>query len=307
MDKMLRDKKVILTLVTPVLVVFSLMIPIPLITTLVLSLCKWNMIGTVKFVGLSNFQYMFAIDDIFLQSVGNTIMYLVYSIVMQIPFAIFLAIFLTRGRRFEKLFSNILFMPVALSGTAVALMFYFIYHPTGIVNAALSAVGLEALARPWLADEGTAMLAVCVRVAWQFVGYHMVIYITGITGISEDLLEAAKIDGASIWQTSMRIILPLLKPVMLVSFILICTSSLKSFDSIFVMTKGGPMNATEVMASHMYNKSFLQLDYGYGSAIGAVLFLMCIGITLVLNYVFRDKDAQLATRAARVKKKGGTP
>lgn len=293
MDKMLRDKKIIFMFVAPVVIVFSCLIPIPLIGTLLLSFFKWNLIGDMRFVGLDNFIHMFTLDDIFLQSVGNTFMYLAYSIALQIPAAIIFAILLTRGKKFEKLFSNIIFMPVALSGTAIALMFYFIYHPTGVLNAFLELVGLGSFARPWLADESTALFAVCVRVAWQFVGYHMVIYITGITNISEDLLEAAKIDGANLWQTSIRIILPLLRPVAMVSMILICTSSLKSFDSIFVMTKGGPMNATEVMASHMYNKSFLQLDYGYGSAIGSLLFLLCTGITAFLTFLFRDKDESI--------------
>ncbi len=288
MDKLLRDKKVIFCFVAPAIIVFSCFIPVPLVCALILSLCRWNMIGDITFVGLENYRMMFTFDDIFLQSMGNTFLYLLYSILLQIPMAIFMAILLTRGHRFEKLFSNILFMPVALSGTAVALMFYFIYHPTGVINSLLEAVGLGNWAHPWLADESTALFAVCVRVAWQFIGYHMVIYITGISNISEDLVEAAKIDGANAWQTSTRVILPLLKPVALVSMILICTSSLKSFDSIFVMTKGGPMNATEVMASHMYNKAFLQLDYGYGCAIGTILFFMCIAITAILTVLFRD-------------------
>ena len=286
----MRNKKIIFCFVAPAIIVFTCFIPLPLFCALALSFCHWDMVGDITFIGLDNFRMMFVFDDIFLQSVGNTFLYLLYSILLQIPMAIFMAILLTRGYRFEKLFSNILFMPVALSGTAVALMFYFIYHPTGVVNSLLEAIGLGSLARPWLADEATALIAVCVRVAWQFIGYHMVIYITGISNISTDIVEAAKIDGANTVQTSFRIILPLLKPVALVSMILICTSSLKSFDSIFVMTKGGPMNATEVMASHMYNKSFLQLDYGYGCAIGSILFFMCIAITLILNFIFRDRE-----------------
>lgn len=289
MNKMLRDKKIIALFMAPVILVFTCFIPFPLISSFLLSFCKWDMLGKIRFVGFANFIFMFKMDDIFLQSMGNTLLYLLYSILLQIPLAIFFAILLTRGKRFEKLFSNILFMPIALSGTAVGLMFYFIYHPSGVVNSFLEVVGLAGLERSWLADEKTAMLAICVRVAWQFVGYHMVIYITGITNISEDILEAAKIDGSGMLQTTFHILLPLLKPVAMVSMILICTSSLKSFDSIFVMTKGGPMNATEVMASHMYNKAFLQLDYGYGSAIGTILFILCGAVTILLTWLFKDR------------------
>ena len=290
MERMLRDKRIIALFMTPILVVFTCFIPVPLIMSLGLSLFKWNMLADPRFIGLQNFMRLFTLDSIFIESIGNTMEYLLYSVLLQIPMAILFAVMLTRGKRFEKLFTNIIFMPVALSGTAVALMFYFIYHPNGVVNSLLNVLGLGALSHNWLAEESTAMLAVCVKVAWQFVGYHMVIYVTGISNISEDLVEAARIDGASTLQTTMHIILPLLKPVAMVSMILISTSSLKSFDSVFVMTKGGPLNATAVMASHMYNKAFLQLDYGYGSAIGVVLFVLCILVTKLLTVLFQERE-----------------
>lgn len=290
MERMLRDKRTIALFMVPVFVVFSCLIPLPLILSLGLSFFRWDLLGEPRFVGLDNFIRLFTMDGIFIQSIWHTLQYVLYTAVLQIPFAILFAMMLTRGKRFEKVFVNILFLPVALSGTAVALMFYFIYHPTGVLNAALEAIGLGGLAHPWLTDAATAMAAICVRVAWQFIGYHMVIYITGISNISQDLIEAAKIDGATSWQTATRIVLPLLKPVAMTSTILICVNGLKSFDAIYVMTHGGPFNATEVMASHMYNKAFLQMDYGYGAAIGAVLFILCIVVTRVLTGFFAERE-----------------
>lgn len=291
MEKMLRKKSTIALFVLPALIIFAVFMPIPLVASLGLSAVKWDLINPAQMVGLDNFINLFTNDETFLRSIGNTLQYLVLSVLFQIPLAFLLAVMVTRGKLFEKFFRNMLFIPVTLSGTAVSLMFYFVYHPeTGILNNIIRLFGNKDFQQGWLGDENTAMISVCVAVAWQFVGYHMVIFVTGITSISEEVIEAAKIDGASMLQVILRIILPLMRPVLKVSLVLITTSSLKAFDSIFVMTGGGPMHATEVMASHMYTKSFLQLQYGYGSAIGVVLFLLCVVCSGVISRLLRTED-----------------
>ena len=292
MEKMLKDKKVIALFILPALVLFAMFIPVPLVTSLGLSLFKWDLLSAPRFIGLRNFTRMVTLDTIFLKSVGNTFRYLIYSILLQIPLAYFLAILLTRGTKGEKIFRNLIFMPVILSGTAVALMFYFIYHrDSGLINNLIRLFGNKEFAYAWLAEERTALIAVCISIAWQFVGYHMVIFITGITGISNDILEASKIDGANIWQMTWFIITPLMKPVLNVSLVLITTSSLKAFDSIFVMTQGGPLHATEVMASYMFERAFHHLDYGYGCAISLVLFVLCVVFTSIISKIFTKREA----------------
>ena len=158
-----------------------------------------------------------------------------------------------------------------------------------MLNSFLKILGQEDLVHFWLADSKTAMLCVCIAVAWQWIGYHMVIFVTGITSISTDMIEAARIDGANSWQLTTKIITPNMKPVLRVSIVLITTSSFKAFDSIYVMTGGGPAHATEVMASHMYNKAFLQLNYGYGCAIGLILFLFCLVFSGVIQTILKDR------------------
>ncbi len=288
---MLRDKKVIALFVLPAVLLFSLFTLAPLAASLGLSFFKWDLLSPMKYIGLLNFENLLTLDDTFLQSIGNTVQYLFLSILFQIPMAYLLAVLLTQGRRFDKGFRNIIFVPVALSGTAVALMFYFIYHPeVGLLNNVIRLFAGSSFTRGWLADPNSAMICVCAAVAWQFVGYHMVIYITGMTSISHDVLEAAQIDGANRWTTVWHIITPLMKPVIKVSLVLITTSSLKVFDSVFVLTGGGPVHATEVMASHMYNKSFFQLRYGYGSAIGFLLFLLCVVCSWIITGCFKEKE-----------------
>lgn len=288
---MLRDKKVIALFVLPAVLIFSLFTLAPLVASLGLSFFKWDLLSPMKYIGLQNFENLLTLDDTFIKSIGNTVQYLFLSILFQIPMAYLLAVLLTQGRRFDKAFRNIIFVPVALSGTAVALMFYFIYHPdVGLLNNFIRLFAGSSYSRGWLADPNAAMVCVCVAVAWQFVGYHMVIYITGMTSISHDVLEAAQIDGANRWTTVWHIITPLMKPVLKVSLVLITTSSLKVFDSVFVLTGGGPVHATEVMASHMYTKSFFQLRYGYGSAIGFLLFVLCVVCSWVISFCFREKE-----------------
>lgn len=292
MEKMLRDKKIIALFILPALILFVAFIPVPLISSLVLSTFRWNLLSPPRFIGLQNIIRLFSMDYVFLRSVGNTFRYLAISILLQIPMAYFLAILLTRGSWGEKGFRNMIFMPVTFSGTAVALMFYFVYHPeTGLLNNIIKVFGNGYFDFAWLGEPKTALYAVCVAVAWQFVGYHMVIFITGITGISGDIIDAAKIDGANDFQIAFHVITPLMKPVLNISLVLISTSSLRAFDSIYVMTKGGPFHATEVMASHMYTRSFLMLEYGYGCAIGLVLFVLCILITGFWSRIFRTKDS----------------
>ncbi len=288
MDKMLRDKRVIALFVLPCLLVFALIIPIPLIMAFGMSFTKWDLISNMRFVKLMNYTRLFTSDAVFRRSIGNTVVYLLYSIAMQLPLAYFLALLLSGRRRLNKFFQNVYYVPVALSASAVSMMFYFIYHADiGVLNAVIR-LFVPGFKWAWLSEQSTAMIAVCVKVAWQFVGYHMVLYIAGITSISQDLFEAAKVDGASAWQTVRYITTPLMKPMFRVSLILITTSSLKSFDSVYVMTGGGPMHATEVMASWMYAQAFHGMKYGYGAAIGVVLFVLCMIASLVEGRLLRS-------------------
>ena len=173
-------------------------------------------------------------------------------------------------------------------------MWYFIYHPeVGLLNQFLRIIGFKDFSFSWLGEASTALNAVVISVAWQWIGYHMVIYITGITNISSEIIESAKIDGASEWQIVKNITIPLILPMAKVSAVLMTTGSLKYFDNIFIMTLGGPNHASEVLASHMYTKAFAQMKFGYGSAISTVLLLLCIIATVFMNKLFNSKIEKL--------------
>ena len=156
MDRMLRDKKTIALFVLPCLIVFALIIPIPLCMAFGLSFTKWDLIGEMKIVGMKNYIRMFTADKVFMQSVGNTLVYLLYSILLQLPLAYFLALILSGKRRMNKFFQNAYYVPVALSASAVSMMFYFIYHPDiGVLNGVIRLFD-PGFSQAWLADERTA-------------------------------------------------------------------------------------------------------------------------------------------------------
>jgi raffinose/stachyose/melibiose transport system permease protein len=286
MERMLRNKWTIFLFVFPLLFVFTLVVPVPLISSLVIGLFDWNLIGASKFIGLRNFVSLFTTDFIFPLALRNTFVYLLLSVVLQLPMAFLLSNLLYNARGGKDIFRVIIFLPVACSSVAIALMWYFLYHPTlGLVNQLIHLLGAPGFKWAWLAEEKTAMLAVTVSVAWQWVGYHMVIYLAGMSNIPEELVESARLDGANSLQVVRHIVFPFLLPMIVVSMILITTSSLRSFDSIYILTFGGPNHATEVLASHMYIKSFAQMKYGYGSSIGFILFALCVVATVVIRRV----------------------
>jgi raffinose/stachyose/melibiose transport system permease protein len=287
MEKMLRDKRVLALFLLPVLLVYSVVIPIPLIVSVFLSFFDWNLLKAPIWIGFKNFINLFTNDFIFKKAIVNTFYYMGVSVLLQLPMAFLLANLLYFKKRGSDFFRNIIYLPVTFSGVAVSLMWYFIYHPSvGLLNQAIRLFGAKDFSFAWLSESSTAMFAVVMSVAWQWTGYHMVLYIAGMTSISQEIIESARIDGANILQIVRHIVFPFLIPMISVSSVLITTSSLRSFDSVYIMTQGGPNHATEVLASHMYVKSFAQLKYGYGSSIGVLLFVLCVVATIIIGKIF---------------------
>jgi len=291
MERMLKDLRTYIFLIGPALLVFVLFVPFPALFSVVLSFFKWDLVGPMRFLGLDNYRFMIFDDPVFWKATRNTVVFVLVSTLIQLPVAFLLANLLTRMTKAGYgIFRGIIFLPVTFSGVAVSLMFYFIYHPNvGLLNGVLRLAGIES-SFPWLGDARTALLAVIVSLAWQWTGYHMVIYLTGLTTIPDELWEASRIDGANELQVTRHIVLPLLLPSIRVSLILIITSSLKSFDQIYIMTFGGPNHASEVIASQMYMKTFAQLKYGYGSALSTVLLALCVLSAIGIELFFKRLD-----------------
>ncbi|MXI85234.1 carbohydrate ABC transporter permease [Sphaerochaeta halotolerans] len=291
MDKMLRNPYTIALFIAPAFLLFLFVIPIPIFQTFYYSLTEWNVISEPQWIGLENFQQLFTRDPYFIKAISNTFIFALGSFILQIPFAFLVANILLNVRRFAGVFRSVFFFPCLLSATAVSLLWRFIYHPNmGLVNSALVFLSLEDFTTSWLSNQNTALFAVIVSVAWQWFGYHMVIFMTGTSSIPNELFESVKLEGASWGQTVRYITYPLTKPFIKISTVLITASSIKAFDSIYVLTGGGPNNASTVLALQMYNRAFKQMKYGYGSAISVLLMISAIVLVYILEKAIKIEE-----------------
>lgn len=254
------------------------------------SFFDWNGFGAKEFIGLSNYKELFQSNAIgFMKAVKNSLLLALFSVFIQLPLSLGLALALGKGIKGERAFLSIYFMPVLISTVVIGQLWLKIYNPSyGVLNVFLRSIGLESLAKTWLGTKETALGAAFVPILWQYVGYHMLLMYAGVKSVPPELREAAMLDGATDRQVNRYIVLPYIKPVIKVSVIFAITGSLKSFDLIYVLTNGGPLHATEVPSTLMINMLFLRNRYGMGSAIAVLLIIMCFGFALIVNRVFKE-------------------
>jgi raffinose/stachyose/melibiose transport system permease protein len=264
----------------PALLIYLVFAILPILQSFYYSLMEWNGFSAMKFVGLDNFVQLFQ-DSLFWNSVKNNIYVVLASVFGQVPIALFIALLLNRKIKGLKIFRTIGFLPVVLSTVVISLTWSLIFNSEqGLINELLRAVGLDFLAQNWLGDTKFSMIAVLVVVIWQFVGLYLIIFLAALQNVPQEVLEAAKIDGASEWTTTWKITIPMIWDTIMVAVILAISGSLKTFDLIYVMTHGGPAHSTDVMALYMFNETFSKLQYGYGSAVSVVIFFF----SLILIY-----------------------
>jgi raffinose/stachyose/melibiose transport system permease protein len=290
---MLRNKKTIFLFLLPALVIYIAVVILPILDSTLNSFYKWNLVDAKKFVGIDNFVRLFTQDDIFKTGLKNTFLLMFLSLIIQTPLAIALAIALSGKVKGGRYFKTVYFIPNILASVAVGLLWSFIYNPDfGIINRLLEGIGLEKYAGLWLADEKTVLGSIIIVICWQFIGYHMIIYLAAVENIPQGLHEIATIDGANSWKRVWYIILPLIKPMIAIDTVLMATGSLRFFDLIYVMSNGGPNHSSEVLALYMYYKSFRDMQYGYGSSVAVVLLALCLLVAFLLGKIFRSEDIQ---------------
>ncbi len=291
MDKMLGKKSHIAVFVLPALIIFVVFSIIPLITSGIYSLFQYDGIGTMEFIGLQNYIRMFTEDSYFPKSVLNSLILVSASLFIQLPISLGLAMLLAKGVKGEKYFRTIYFLPVVISSMVIGQLWIKIFHSEyGLLNTLISTVTGQVFDFSWLSNPDTAFMATVVPAVWQYIGYHMLIFYAGIKSISPDYYEAAMIDGASKWQTNIKITIPLLAPVIKTCSIFAITGSLRAFDLIYVMTGGGPNHASDVPATLMYNNLFRRGLYGYGSAQAFFIVIECLIFSYIVTKLFKKAE-----------------
>ena len=287
MEKALRDKKAICIFVLPALAWFCAIALIPVFQSAGYSLLDWDGITDAKFIGFGNYMSMFQ-DEVFWKAVLNSMLLAGASVFIQLPISMVLALILANGVRGENFYRNAFFVPVIISGTIIAHLWMKVYHPSyGLLNSLLGTLGLDSLQNEWLGNVATALIACFIPMVWQYIGYHMLLFYSAAKAISPEILEAAKVDGATKWQISMKVVIPMIVPMIKACVIFAVIGSLKSFDMIYILTNGGPVNSTVVPSLMMYKKIFTSSQYGYGSAIATFIIIECLILTFVIQWVFK--------------------
>lgn len=281
MDKVLSDKRIIALYVLPSLLLVLGLIYIPIVLTGYYGLTKWDGIGAKQFIGLDNYLELMG-DRLFWESAFHSLLLAVFS---ALSLLVYLAVALLLAGRIKgsNLLRKIYLVPMLLSSVAIAQLWLKIYHPTnGILTSALEFIGFTNTPA-WLAEPAYVLPALFVPILWQYAGFYILIYYSALKNIPSSLEEAARIDGANPLQIALRIKVPLIAEVFKVTVVLAVVGSLKYFDLIYVMTNGGPNGASEVMASYMYRIAFKGFNFGYGSAIGFFLLLICLVVTWLIR------------------------
>lgn len=288
MNKVMSNKWVIALYVLPSLLLIMAMIYIPIVLTGYYGLMDWDGIGAMTFVGLVNYSTLVK-DSMFWQSAYHSLLLAVFSGLSLIGYLL-IALVLSGKIKGANLFRKIYLIPMLLSSVAIAQLWLKIYHPSnGVLNSFLTSIGITD-APSWLAEPTMVLYALFVPIIWQYAGFYILIYYAALKNIPESLVEAARIDGAGAMSIAFRIKLPLIVEVIKVTIVLAIVGSLKYFDLIYVMTDGGPNGASEVMASYMYHQAFRGFDFGYGSAIGFSLLLICLVVTWLIRKLTASDD-----------------
>lgn len=259
----------------PALLLFTIFVVVPMGEAVWYSVFKWNGYGApTQFVGALNFELL-AEDAVFRQALGNNVLIMLVTLVVQLPLALGLAVLLVDKVPLTTTFRLIFFLPYILAEVAAGLIWRFVYDGDyGLFAKLWSMFGS---AGPHvLADSELAIYAVLAVSVWKYFGFYMILYIAGLQQIDRSLYEAARIDGASRWQVFSRITLPLLGSTVRLTIFFAILSSIQKFDLVMALTGGGPNDSTQTMVSFLYSYGLTRMDIGFGSAVGVVLFVICV-------------------------------
>jgi ABC-type sugar transport system permease subunit len=269
--------------VLPALLLYLVFMVYPFFQSIYLSFTSWNGASPVKeWIGLDNYRALIR-DPMLWLSLRHNLIWVIVGTVAPIVIGMGLALLLWQRPKGFTLFRTVYFMPQVLSTVVIGIVWNWIYNPIfGILNTGLDAVGLEGVSRGWLGDPDVALYAVLIAAIWATIGFTFVIFLAGLQNVSKDLLEAATIDGANAWQQFWNVTVPQMAGVIniVVAFLLI--GGFNVFDIIFVMTGGGPANATEVIATYTYKEAFTQNNIGYASTLSLVMTV----ISLIASVTF---------------------
>ena len=296
----LRDKKAFFVFLVPGLLFYLLSVFYPILESLRLSFIKWNGITPQQFVGLDNYRRLFQ-DPVFYKALINNLIYLVIVVIIELSIGLLFAVLLTYLKKWANLVKTLYYVPCIVTTVAIAQLFRSIYstQPKGLLNQILSVIGLEHLATSWLTNLNTVLSAVSIPEGWRFIGMYMVIFYAALISLDESVYEAAKIDGATELQILFKIKIPMIKDILFLTFTMCLTGALRGFDIPYLLTNGGPGNASELMSTYMYKQAFTNNQYGYGSALAVFIIIESVLIIFVMRKIFENHDLKAEKKAGK--------
>jgi raffinose/stachyose/melibiose transport system permease protein len=287
-----RDYVTVALFLLPAVILFVLFLIYPIFRSVYYSLFNWNGLGpATKFIGLNNFKQILT-DQVFMKAIENCLIIVVFSLAIQLPLALLLAIMVGRDLPGRVFFRSIFFMPYVISEVITAIIWISMFSPdpeNGFINALLILIpGVHA--QNFLGDINQVMLCVFLVLTWKYFGLHMLLYMAGLQNIPRELEEAAMIDGANRWQSVWYVTVPLLGTTIRTTTYLSVLGSLTQFNLVWIMTRGGPVNASEMMATYMYRYAFIRFQLGYGSAVALVMLAFCLIFSVAYQWLNRQPD-----------------
>ncbi len=292
----LSNRWTIAAFLLPAMALFALLVLAPILVAMYTSLFKWNGLGGLptNFIGFGNFVRLIR-DKVFLGDLQHGLILIILSVVIQLPLALGIALLLNQKLRGRGVFRLLFFAPFVLSEVIAGVLFTMVLSPNrGLANHLLGTIGTT-----WLADSDLVLYSLFFVITWKYFGFHMILYLAGRQGIPEELIEAATVDGASPWQVFRHVTLPLLGPTIRISIFLSVIGTIQLFDLVWVLTKGGPIHASETMAVTMFEYGFRRSEVGYGTAISVVMFLISFVFALFYQRFVMRRDIEGAITGMR--------
>ncbi|SHI41684.1 carbohydrate ABC transporter permease [Streptomyces sp. 3214.6] len=284
----------------PALVLFGTLVLLPMLFALYASFFRWGGFGMPEdYIGGDNFTRLFK-DPVFLGDLWRCLLLVGLSLLLQLPFALALAVALNQKIRGRAVYRMLFFAPYILSEAITGVLFSMIFAPDdGLADHVFGAIGLDGVGGQWFADPSTVMATLFLVMTWKFFGFHMMLYLAGLQSIPAELTEAALIDGAGPWQRFRNITLPLLAPTLRISVFLSVIGAIQLFDLVWVVTAGGPDHHSETMAVTMFQYGFKRYQVGYASAISVAMFGISLVFALAYQRFVLRRDLQGATTTMR--------
>ncbi|MEU2427224.1 sugar ABC transporter permease [Streptomyces sp. NPDC007851] len=284
----------------PALVLFGVLVLLPILFALYASFFRWGGFGMPSdYTGTDNFTRLFQ-DDVFLGDLWRCLVLVVFSLALQLPFALAMAVLLNQRIRGRAVYRMLFFAPYVLSEAITGVLFGMIFAPgDGLADHLLSDIGLGALGGKWFSDPSTVMATLFLVMMWKYFGFHMMLYLAGLQSVPAELTEAATVDGASPWQRFRHVTLPLLAPTLRISVFLSVIGSIQLFDLVWVITAGGPDHHSETMAVTMFQYGFKRYQVGYASAISVAMFAVSLVFALAYQRFVLRRDLEGATTNMR--------